>query len=124
VRLKGAAAKTHECSYSATFVDGAAVGPVPSGETCEAESLAALEAFQVTINRRGAGAAPGGAPRGGRARAAQPKPAETTAPAAKPTAPKGRAARPAAAKPATETPPADKPPARTARPAGSDRRTR
>ena len=53
VRLKGGAAKTHECSYSATFVDGSSVGPVPAGETCEAESLAALEAFQVVIRRRG-----------------------------------------------------------------------
>ena len=53
VRLKGNAAKTHECSYSATFVDGSSVGPVPGGETCEAESLAALEAFQVVIRRRG-----------------------------------------------------------------------
>ena len=51
VRLKGAAAKTHECSYSASFVDGSAVGPVPAGETCEAESLAALEAFQMVIRR-------------------------------------------------------------------------
>jgi len=42
VRLKGAAAKNHELSYSATFVDGSAVGPVPAGEPCEAESLAAL----------------------------------------------------------------------------------
>ena len=41
VRLKGAAAKAFECSYSATFVDGSAVGPVNGGETCEAESLAA-----------------------------------------------------------------------------------
>ena len=47
VRLKGAAAKTFECSYSATFVDGSAVGPVSGGEACEAESLAALEAFQI-----------------------------------------------------------------------------
>ena len=54
VRLKGDAAKTHECSYSATFVDGSSVGPVPAGETCEAESLAALEAFQVVIRRRAA----------------------------------------------------------------------
>jgi hypothetical protein len=53
VRLKGAAAKTLECSYSATFVDGSAVGPVSSGETCEAESLAALESFQVVIHPRG-----------------------------------------------------------------------
>jgi hypothetical protein len=52
VRLKGAAAKTFECSYSATFVDGTAVGPVGAGETCEAESLAALEAFQIVIHPR------------------------------------------------------------------------
>jgi hypothetical protein len=53
VRLKGSAARTHECSCSASFVDGSAVGPVAGGETCEAESLAALEAFQVVIHRRG-----------------------------------------------------------------------
>jgi hypothetical protein len=53
VRLKGAAAKTLECTYSATFVDGSASGPVTSGETCEAESLAALEAFQIVIHPRG-----------------------------------------------------------------------
>jgi hypothetical protein len=49
VRLKGAAAKTMECSYSATFIDGSSKGPVRSGETCEAESLAALESFQIII---------------------------------------------------------------------------
>jgi hypothetical protein len=53
VRLKGAAAKTLECSYSATFVDGSSIGPVSEGETCEAESLAALEAFQIVIQPRG-----------------------------------------------------------------------
>jgi len=58
VRLKGDAAKTYECGYSATFVDGSAVGPVPGGETCEAESLAALEAFQVMVGRRDGAAAP------------------------------------------------------------------
>jgi hypothetical protein len=52
VRLKGAAAKTYECSYSATFVDGSAIGPVAGGEACEAQSLAALEAFQVVIKPR------------------------------------------------------------------------
>ncbi len=55
VRLKGAAAKTYECSYSATFVDGSEVGPVNGGETCEAESLAALEAFQIVIQPRSGG---------------------------------------------------------------------
>ena len=78
VRLKGNAAKTHECSCSATFVDGSSVGPVPAGETCEAESLAALEAFQVVIRRHG-GEAP---PRGARRQAAD-KPA-TTKPVARP----------------------------------------
>ena len=68
LRLKGNVAKTHDCSYSATFVDGSSVGPVPGGETCEAESLAALEAFQVVIRRRGGEVAS----RGTRKQAAQP----------------------------------------------------
>jgi hypothetical protein len=74
VRLKGAAAKSHECSYSASFVDGSFVGPVPGGETCEAESLAALEAFQIMIRPRG------GAPS---ARPAAPRPAAKRAAAKK-----------------------------------------
>jgi hypothetical protein len=53
LRLKGDAATQFDCSYSATFVDGSAVGPVPAGEVCEAESLAALEAFQVEFHPRG-----------------------------------------------------------------------
>lgn len=52
MRLKGAAARTWDLSYSATFTDGSAVGPVPGGETCEAESLAALEGFQVVLRRK------------------------------------------------------------------------
>jgi hypothetical protein len=52
IRLKGAAAETHECSYSATFVDGTSVGPVLAGEACQAESLAGLEAFQLVLRRR------------------------------------------------------------------------
>jgi len=73
IRLKGSVAKTHECSYSATFVDGSSVGPVPGGETCEAETLAALEAFQVVIRRRGGASR---APRTPRGRAVEPaKPA-------------------------------------------------
>jgi len=65
LRLKGNAAKAFTCSYSATFIDGSAVGPVPAGESCEAESLAAMEAFHVELR-----------PREGRhahARAAKPK---------------------------------------------------
>jgi hypothetical protein len=52
VRLKGEAAKTFECNYSGTFIDGSAAGPVNGGEACEAESLAALEAFQIVIRPR------------------------------------------------------------------------
>ena len=52
LRLKGAAAKAFTCRYSATFIDGSAVGPVPAGESCEAESLAALEAFQIELHPR------------------------------------------------------------------------
>jgi hypothetical protein len=62
LRLKGNAVKTHTCSYSATFIDGSAVGPVAGGATCEAESLAALEAFQVVIRRKGKEPAPAKAP--------------------------------------------------------------
>lgn len=53
VRLKGSAAKAFDCSYSATFVDGSAVGPIAAGQSCEAESLAALEAFQIELRPRG-----------------------------------------------------------------------
>jgi hypothetical protein len=53
VRLKGDAAQSFECTYSATFIDGTAIGPVSAGETCEAESLAPLEAFQILIRPRG-----------------------------------------------------------------------
>jgi hypothetical protein len=52
VRLKGQAATAFDCTYSATFVDGSAVGPVPVGESCEAESLAALEALHVELKPR------------------------------------------------------------------------
>jgi hypothetical protein len=52
VRLKGAVAKAFDCSYSATFVDGSAIGPIDAGEPCEAESLAPLEAFQIVIHPR------------------------------------------------------------------------
>jgi hypothetical protein len=52
VRLKGAAAKAFDCSYSATFIDGSEAGPVEAGETCEAESLAALESFRIIIQPR------------------------------------------------------------------------
>lgn len=49
IRLRGAAAKTHKLSVSASFVDGTEIGPVSDGEVCEAPSLSPLEAFQVTL---------------------------------------------------------------------------
>ena len=52
VRLRGASVATHECSYSASFVDGTSIGPVAAGEACEAESLAPVEAFLITIRLR------------------------------------------------------------------------
>jgi hypothetical protein len=52
VRLKGVAANAFTCSYSATFVDGSAVGPVNGGESCQAESLAAMEALKIVIQPR------------------------------------------------------------------------
>jgi Clostridial hydrophobic W len=100
VRLKGAAARTYECSCSGSFVDGSAVGPVPGGETCEAESLAALEAFQVLIHRRGGAQASRG------------------------TAPSGARTRAERSAPAVDKPAPGKPPARTPKPAGPARRSR
>jgi hypothetical protein len=58
LRLKGAAARQWECSYEATFTDGSKVGPVSADETCEAESLASLEAFRIELRRRNIQAAP------------------------------------------------------------------
>ncbi len=52
VRLRGKARETHRCLYSASFVDGTVIGPVGDGEACEADSLAPLEAFQITLQRR------------------------------------------------------------------------
>ncbi len=52
VRLRGASAETHKVRILATFVDGTAIGPVEGGEACEAPSLAALEAFQISLESR------------------------------------------------------------------------
>ncbi len=48
-RLKGDAAQRHTLRVSATFTDGATAGPVDGSRTCEAESLAPLEAFMIEI---------------------------------------------------------------------------
>jgi hypothetical protein len=58
VRLRGNAERDYECVCSATFVDGSEVGPVASGQDCEAESLAPLEAFQISLRPRNAAARP------------------------------------------------------------------
>ncbi len=106
VRLKGDAAKTHECSYFATFVDGSSVGPVPAGEACQADSLAALEAFQIVLRRRGAATAttptrPEPVPQAPRKIGTQvPPPAvgrpKAAAPAVKPVAGRSKPSAPAA----------------------------
>ncbi len=54
IRLRGAAADTHEIALNATFTDGTKIGPVGPGEPCEAASLAPLEAFQITLAARDA----------------------------------------------------------------------
>ena len=53
IRLSGDAAEQYDISYSATFVGGASSGPVGNDETCEAETLAPLESFQITLAPRG-----------------------------------------------------------------------
>ena len=49
VRLRGQAAAAYTVRVSATFVDGAAVGPVGPDDACETESLAPLEAFKIEL---------------------------------------------------------------------------
>ena len=52
VRLQGEAAEQFDLKVEASFVDGARIGPVGSDETCEADSLAALEAVKLTLEPR------------------------------------------------------------------------
>ena len=80
VRLKGAAAREWECSYEATFTDGSKAGPVSGDETCEAESLASMEAFRIELRRRATPLAPEPAP----AAAKPTRPARATGRGAKP----------------------------------------
>ncbi|MDE2515188.1 MAG: hypothetical protein KGL12_04085 [Rhodospirillales bacterium] len=87
VRLKGKTAAEYTCSYSAHFVDGTASGPMQDGEVVAAESLAAIEAFQVTLR-----------PRAGIARRAPAAAPARPVVAAKPAAGKPSAGKPAAAK--------------------------
>jgi hypothetical protein len=52
VRLKNEAAKAFDVTYRATFIDGSSAGPASNGEPCESESMAALEAFQISVKPR------------------------------------------------------------------------
>lgn len=126
VRLKGDAIKTHECSYHATFVDGSSVGPVPSGEPCQADSLAALEAFQIVLRRRGAAVASPATSR----QALAPATGPAVPVAARPAVGKiSAAARPVAKQPAGKAPsvrakaPPKAPPAKRAAPRAPQRST-
>ena len=58
VRLKGAAAKEYTMRYSATFIDGSAVGPIEEGTACEAPGLAAMESFLLELVPRAERPAP------------------------------------------------------------------
>jgi hypothetical protein len=133
VRLRGAAAEAFDCTYAATFVDGAEIGPVAAGEACEAESLAPLESFQILLTPRGHAAMapePAYAPpalRETRPRMVVAKPAP--APARKAAAPAKAvkpvkampAAKPGKAAPAAKPSAKAKPVARAAKPAPSKR---
>jgi hypothetical protein len=52
IRLSGDAAEQYEVSTSASFIGGTSAGPVGNDETCEGDTLAPLEAFQVTLSPR------------------------------------------------------------------------
>ena len=52
--LRGTAAASYECSYSATFVDGSDLRSIPAGQVCASATLAPLESFQVMLRPRGA----------------------------------------------------------------------
>jgi hypothetical protein len=49
VRLSGDAAEQYQLSYSANFVGGTGAGPVGNDEICEGDTLAPLEALQVSL---------------------------------------------------------------------------
>jgi len=49
IRLQGKAAAQYNLTCSASFIDGTSAGPVGDDETCESDSLAPLEALQVTL---------------------------------------------------------------------------
>ncbi len=96
VRLKGDVAGRRSVRVSATFTDGSTAGPVDGSRTCEAESLAPLEAFQVEIVPVEAARSMSDAAQGGtRARPVPPRGPTAAKPAIAPVKP------PARVKPAT-----------------------
>ena len=112
VRLKGAASATHTLRVSASFTDGTRVGPVEGGETCEAESLAPLEAFKVELAPVGVGAK--GVAAGAKGVAASPRPqaratAAVAAREAPGASPSGKAQSRSQAKPMPDGKPDAKP---------------
>jgi len=54
LRLQGAAAAKFDCSYRASFVDGAETGPLAAGKTCESPTLAPLESFMISLSPKSA----------------------------------------------------------------------
>jgi hypothetical protein len=60
VRLTGEAAETYDLTCEACFADGTKSGIKGNDETCEAESLAALEAVRISLRRKDANPKPVG----------------------------------------------------------------
>ena len=58
IKLSDVAAKRYDLRLSATFIDGAKLDDVGSGEGCETPALAALEAMRIELAPKGAGKAP------------------------------------------------------------------
>ena len=89
VRLQGEAAEHYDLVCEASFADGSKSGPKGSDETCEAESLAALEAVRITLTGKTAEQKPA-------RKAVLPKPSQknvTRLPSAKPEASSRQASR-------------------------------
>ena len=111
LRLRGPAAEAFDCRYSASFVDGSTIGPVPAGEACQSEGLAALESLQIFIAPRRAGTRTPPAPA---------KPTVAKPPTQKPSTPTPAAPKPATPKPATPKSPTPK--SGSAKPAAKPKR--
>jgi hypothetical protein len=113
MRLRGEAAERYDCVVEASFVDGTRIGPLDNGEPCQAESMAPLEAFRITLVARDAAPAP--APAKPKKSVVVAKP--TAKPAAKPVFSKAPPASKVKApgKPAVKAKPAPAKPAKSKR---------